>query len=114
MSFYYNYTGPYAGTVNANRANTAKAKDPHNPWLASPPKEQAPAQPPAPHYANNHFIYYPRYDQYSAPPAQTKPAEQVNPWLASPPEAVKASTPHAHNPLYLLVSQTLTRMFEYI
>lgn len=111
MSFYYNYTGQYPGAVNVNLANQtspAKSEEPANPWLASPPKAEVPAQAPAPHQADKYFVYYPRYTQYCTAPVQSKPAEPVNPWLASPPTALKASTPHAPTLLSLLVNQTLT------
>lgn len=107
MSFYYNYTGQYPGTVNVNapsQASPDKPEEPNNPWLASPPSAEAPAQTGS-YEANKPFVYYPRCTQYCTAPAQ--PAEPVNPWLVSPPSTVKASTPHAYILLSFLVAQML-------
>ncbi|KAL8673217.1 MAG: hypothetical protein Q9168_002369 [Polycauliona sp. 1 TL-2023] len=94
MSFYYNYTGPYPGTLNQNRANQAPAaQEPINPWLVPAPQ---PAPQPAPAPASNSFYYYPRYDPQPAPAAQpAQPAQPINPWLAPKPEPPKASRPDA-------------------
>ncbi|KAL9594998.1 MAG: hypothetical protein Q9179_005157 [Wetmoreana sp. 5 TL-2023] len=92
MSFYYNYTGPYRGTLRVNQANQAPPtnfEEPVNPWLVSPPDGKV--QAPTPQAANNQFIYYPHYDIHSTPPAQQKPAEPANPWLTPAPESAKAS-----------------------
>lgn len=95
MSFYYNYTGSCPGTLRVNQANEAPAsqpKEPVNPWLAQPPKKEVPTS--EPQTGGNQYVYYPRFDNHPATPAQAKPAEPVNPWLAPAPEPVKASTSH--------------------
>lgn len=97
MSFYYNYTGPYPGTLRVNQANQpapAKPADASTPWawLAVLPKvEPAPTATPATPAAANHFVYLPRYDPVPAP--EPKPAEPVNPWFA--PQKASSLT-HAH------------------
>ncbi|KAL8923439.1 MAG: hypothetical protein Q9172_003136 [Xanthocarpia lactea] len=112
MSFYYNYTGPYPGTLRVNRANQTPAPTPAatpmgpvNPWLAPAPQASpAAAATPAPQAAapptSNQFFYYPRFDSQSAPAAQLEPAKPVNPWLAPAPETPKASLSYAHPPIY--------------
>ncbi|KAI4197646.1 MAG: hypothetical protein LQ350_005801 [Teloschistes chrysophthalmus] len=94
MSFYYNYTGPNAGTVRVNEANqTPQTQQPVNPWHSPAPNTQA--SNPTPQTASTTFVYHPRYGSGSPPAAQPKPAEPVNPWKAPAPEADKASTFHA-------------------
>ncbi|KAL8727678.1 MAG: hypothetical protein Q9166_005914 [cf. Caloplaca sp. 2 TL-2023] len=102
MSFYYNYTGPYPGTLRVNQANQTPSAQPEaatNPWPAPPPTEHS-APSPSPQPAGNYFVYYPRFDDQpasvgAAAPASLaeppKPAEPVNPWLAPPP--MEESTP---------------------
>ena len=108
MSFYYNYTGPYPGTLRVNRANQTPAPTadatpmgPVNPWLAPAPQASpAPAATPAPQAAapstSHQFFYCPRSDSQPAPAAQPEPAKPVNPWLAPAPETLKASLSYAH------------------
>ncbi|KAI4115617.1 MAG: hypothetical protein LQ338_007831 [Usnochroma carphineum] len=99
MAFYYNYTGPFPGSVNVNRANqttSTKTEEPVNPWLAPPPQEEAPASAGASERVNDHFVYQPRYDQSHVQPAEAKPSEPVNPWLAPPPEAPAQPAPAYH------------------
>ncbi|KAL8986814.1 MAG: hypothetical protein Q9177_003924 [Variospora cf. flavescens] len=105
MSFYYNYTGPFPGSVNMNRENQTspgKAEKPANPWLAQRPENEPPASAGATERNKDYFVYYPRYDQSYAQPAPSKPSEPANPWLASPPEAPvqPAPTYHPQAPLY--------------
>ncbi|KAL9631765.1 MAG: hypothetical protein Q9204_004082 [Flavoplaca sp. TL-2023a] len=100
MSFYYNYTGPYQGTLRQNQANPTAAgapQEPVNPWLVPAP-QSAPAPTPAPTIGSNSFYYYPRYDPQPAPVAQ--PAAPVNPWLAPAPPAQPAYTYQPQAPLY--------------
>ncbi len=107
MSFYYNYTGPYPGTLRQNQANQTAAgapQEPVNPWLVPAP-QSAPAPTPAPATGSNSFYYYPRYDPQPAPVAQ--PAAPVNPWLAPAPVAPKASFPDALM-LHTFILQTAT------
>ncbi|KAL8910402.1 MAG: hypothetical protein Q9171_004311 [Xanthocarpia ochracea] len=111
MSFYYNYTGPYPGTLRVNRANQTPAPTPDatpaakpmesvNPWLAPAPQAAAPL-------ASNQFFYYPRSDSQPAPAAQPELAKPVNPWLAPAPETPKASLSYAHRlHISLLQSET--------
>ncbi|KAL8711745.1 MAG: hypothetical protein Q9220_003916 [cf. Caloplaca sp. 1 TL-2023] len=82
MSFYYDYTGPYPGSLRRNQANQTPA-EPLNPWLV--PKKDPTPVPPS-YSASNHYTYYPQYD----PP---KPAAPVNPWLVPKPEEPKPSAP---------------------
>ncbi|KAI4232601.1 MAG: hypothetical protein LQ349_004910 [Xanthoria aureola] len=102
MPFFYNYTGPYPGTLRLNRANQPPAtpQQPVNPWFAPPPQ---PATAPAPATAppaSNCFYYYPRYDPQPAPAAQPQSAQApVNPWLV--PEPLQpAPTYQAPAPVY--------------
>ncbi|KAL8842254.1 MAG: hypothetical protein Q9170_000580 [Blastenia crenularia] len=92
MSFYYNYTGQYPGSINVDRANhsypadyqqacagaKAAPEEPISPWLAAPPKAEASQQ-----QKNDHLVYYPHYEQ-------PKPA---NPWLAEPPKPLQPAQP---------------------
>ncbi len=123
MSFYYNYTEPYPGTLRVNRANQTPAPTPDatpaatsmgpvNPWLAPAPQaSSAPAATPTPQAAassaSNQFFYYPRSDIQPAPVAQLEPAKPVNPWLTPAPETPKASLSYAHR-LCISLLQTET------
>ncbi|KAI4116601.1 MAG: hypothetical protein LQ345_003007 [Seirophora villosa] len=98
MSFYYNYTGPFPGSVNVNRESqpsSGKAENPASPWLAQRPEGESQASAGASVREKDYFVYYPRYDQNYVQPASNKAPEPANPWLASPPEAMKASAPSA-------------------
>ncbi|KAL8955391.1 MAG: hypothetical protein Q9193_006739 [Seirophora villosa] len=98
MSFYYNYTGPFPGSVNLNResqTSSGKAENPASPWLAQRPEEETQASAGASVREKDYLVYYPRYDQSNVQPAPNKAPEPANPWLASPPEAMKASAPSA-------------------
>ncbi|KAL8966611.1 MAG: hypothetical protein Q9183_003294, partial [Haloplaca sp. 2 TL-2023] len=87
MSFYYNYTGPYPGTLRAHQANQVPAAQPAqpaqpvNPWLAEPPAKQAdPA--PKPQTVSTTYLYCPRNDSQPAtsPKAVEPPAQITAPY----------------------------------
>ncbi|KAL8851213.1 MAG: hypothetical protein Q9221_003844 [Calogaya cf. arnoldii] len=95
MPFYYNYTGPYPGTLRLNQANQAPAES-VNPWLVPAPQPApapAPAPTPAPAPAGNVFYYYPRYD------SQPRPAAPINPWLPAPTYQASAPYYYAGHPI---------------
>ncbi|KAL8699474.1 MAG: hypothetical protein Q9201_005984 [Fulgogasparrea decipioides] len=74
MSFYYNYTGPYRGTLRVNQANQAPPtnfEEPVNPWLVSPP-DGKPAQPA--------LVYHPQVAPYYAGQPIPEPAKV---WVGS-------------------------------
>ncbi|KAL8787233.1 MAG: hypothetical protein Q9213_002344 [Squamulea squamosa] len=83
MSFYYNYTGSYAGTLRLNQVNQEPAAQPQqhgNPWLspapqAAPAPAAAPPPKPAEINASSQYVYYPRYEGQPAPAAEPKPAK---------------------------------------
>lgn len=111
MSFYYNYTGPFPGSVNVNRESqpsSGKAENPASPWLAQRPEGESQASAGASVREKDYFVYYPRYDQNYVQPASNKAPEPANPWLASPPEAMKASAPSARIIHAMLASHSLT------
>lgn len=94
MSFYYNYTGPNAGTVRVNQANqTPQTQLPVNPWHN--PALSTQASNPTPQTTSTTFVYHPRSGSGSPMASQSNPPEPVNPWKAPAPGAVKASTFHA-------------------
>lgn len=103
MPFFYNYTGPYPGTLRLNRANQPPAtpQQPVNPWFAPPPQPAPAPAPAAAPPASNCFYYYPRYDPQPAPAAQ--PQAPVNPWLVPEPVTPKASPSRCPHSLHFVL-----------
>ncbi|KAL9587259.1 MAG: hypothetical protein Q9203_003581 [Teloschistes exilis] len=92
MSFYYNYTGPNAGTVRVNQANqTPQTQLPVNPWHN--PALSTQASNPTPQTTSTTFVYHPRSGSGSPPASQPNPPEPVNPWKAPAPRPALVAPP---------------------